>query len=323
MKKCLITAVLSGLILSAFSGCYFFPEEEALLDPPTIKKEEVTYSTYTARAKTITSQLIVTGYVYSKTQAECYFTDYTGQIKTIYPKVGDRIEAGDLVAEMNTGVLEFELETQRLKVQLAQLNYNASGSASDKLQLEIEQNILDQYQAEYDGAKIYAPISGQVSFVEKVSPGDEVNPYKVLVRIVDPDELYVKATLSDVNALRVSDAVTVTIGEDSFSGAVSRTPAEARAEGDEDVTSVSVDFTGTQPTFAYLGKLADIVYVRAVSENAVVIPKNLVLTLDGRTYVQVLADGVKQEADVVTGISNATEIEIISGLEPGDEVVVK
>ena len=34
-------------------------------------------------------------------------------------------------------------------------------------------------------------------------------------------------------------------------------------------------------------------------------------------------DGVKKEVDVETGISNATEIQITSGLSEGDEVVVK
>ena len=35
------------------------------------------------------------------------------------------------------------------------------------------------------------------------------------------------------------------------------------------------------------------------------------------------AKSEKIEVDVVTGISNATEIEIISGLKEGDQVIVK
>ena len=46
-------------------------------------------------------------------------------------------------------------------------------------------------------------------------------------------------------------------------------------------------------------------------------------TLSGKNYVQVYKVGVKTEVDIETGISNATEIQITSGLSEGDEVVVK
>ena len=62
---------------------------------------------------------------------------------------------------------------------------------------------------------------------------------------------------------------------------------------------------------------------KQVRISEIVIPKYLVKTLSGKNYVQVYKDGVKKEADVETGISNATEIQIVSGLSEGDEVVVK
>lgn len=317
---CIISA---AAITLSFSGCYFFPEEEAMLDPPVIKVENVTYSTYEAKQKTIISSTTVTGYVYSKTQTDCYFTDYTGNIKTIYAKVGDYVNEGDLLAEMNTGTLEYDLEIQKLKTQLAEFNYSASGSAADKLQLEIEQNTEAKYQAEYDGSKIIAPVSGQVSFAEKVNPGGEVNPYQVLVRIVDPDDLYVKAAAPDNSAFIINAPVTIKIGEDVFDAVISKTPTEARAEGEDDLTVLEADFVKEKPTFAYLGSLADIVLIKAMSENAVVIPKNLIKTLDGRVYVQILEDGEKKDVDVETGISNATEVEVLSGVKAGDKVIVR
>ena len=52
-------------------------------------------------------------------------------------------------------------------------------------------------------------------------------------------------------------------------------------------------------------------------------PKNLVKTDGDRTYVQVFENGEKQDRDVVTGISNATEIEIVSGVEAGEAVIIR
>ena len=325
MRKFKLTALAISLsLIISGSGCYFFPKEEELLDPPTIAPDEVTYSTYTAKRKTIESAVIVTGYVRSRTEKSCYFTDYTGRVKTIYVRAGDLVNEGDLIAEMNTGELEYLLEIQKLKVQAARLQYNSTGSGADKLQLDIETETLNMYQAEYDGSKIYAPISGQVSYVLGINPGTEMDPYKIIAKIVDPDDLYVEATYTgDIKTFSVGDKVTVTVGGEEYESEISYTPREARAEANEDSNALYAEFSGNKPTFAYLGSLADIKKIKSVSENAIVIPKNLVKTDGDRTYVQVYKDGEKIEKDITTGISNATEIEVISGLDEGDEVIIR
>ncbi len=322
IRKIAALSAAALLTLSA-SGCYFFPAEEELLDPPTIAPDEVTYSTYTAKLKTIENTVTVTGYLKSETEKECYFTDYTGQVKNIYVKAGDFVEEGDLIAEMNTGALEYELEIQKLKVQKAKLVYNSTGSQADKLQLEIEQNTLDMYQAEYDGAKILAPMSGQVSYVYDLEPGTEMDPYKVLARIADPEALYVNAEFPESITFKKGDKVKITVGDIEYQGTISYSPTEAREAGDENGNALYASFDSEKPAFAYLGSLADIKKVKASSENAIVIPKHLVKSDGDRQYVQIYADGEKIEVDVVTGITNATEIEIISGVNEGDQVIVK
>ncbi len=321
-KKIAALSAAALLAVSA-SGCYFFPAEEELLDPPTIAPDEVTYSTYTAKLKTIKNTVTVTGYIKSRTEKECYFTDYTGQVKNIYVNAGDFVEEGDLIADMNTGALEYELEIQKLKVQKAQLQYNSTGSQADKLQLEIEQNTLAMYQAEYDGSKILAPMSGQVSYVYGLNPGTEMDPYKVLARIADPETLYVDAEFAESITFKAGDKVTVSVGDMEFDATITYSPKEAREAGDENANALHAEFDGEAPAFAYLGSLADITKIKEMSENAVVIPKHLVKSDGERSYVQIYADGEKIERDVITGITNATEIEIVSGIQAGEQVIVK
>lgn len=318
-----IPAAVLAIIMS-LSGCYFFPEEEKLLDPPVIAPDEVAYSTFTARRKTIESTINVTGYVKSKKEAECYFTAYTGQIKNVYVRAGEFVNEGDLIAEMNVGELEYLLEIQKLEVEAAQLRYSSSGSQADKLDLEIAQSTLEMYQARYDGAKVFAPMSGQVSYVYKIDPGTEFDPYKVIARIVDPEDLYVAASYDgDAKDFAVGDKVTVTVESDEYGCTVYYTPHEAAADGADDKKALYADFDSAAPSFAYLGAIANIRKVKSVSENAVVIPKNLVRTDGDRTYVQVFEDGQKKEKDVVLGITNATEAEITEGLDAGEAVIIR
>ena len=69
IRKIAALSAAALLTLSA-SGCYFFPAEEELLEPPTIAPDEVTYSTYTAKLKTIENTVTVTGYLKSETEKE-------------------------------------------------------------------------------------------------------------------------------------------------------------------------------------------------------------------------------------------------------------
>ena len=326
MKKTFMRVAAVAVICSitgSASGCYFFPEEEKLLDPPVLKVEDVTYSTYKAVKKTIVNKASATGYCVSEVQQDCSFTERDGTLKTIYVKAGDTVKKGDLIAEYNTGDLEYEIRSQELKVQQAQNTYGSSGAENDRLQLEIEKNTLAQLQNEYDTSKLYAPCDGLVSFTERMNAGTKVQSYKVIATIIDPDKIYVKAAVNDDKKFTKDQEVTITIEEEEYKGKVVKTPTEAKEQGDEDTGSIYVEFSGNVPSFTKVGTVADVSYIKEQAEDAIVIPKYLVKTLSGKNYVQVYKDGVKTEVDVETGISNATEIQITSGLSEGDEVVVK
>jgi len=311
--RLVISAVFAAFFLTS---CFFFPEEEPLLPPPVIKEDDVTYVTYAAKRADIISRAVASGYVVSAEEAECYFTEYSGNIKAVYPRPGDYIKEGELVAELDAGELEYETETARLKAELARLDYTSSGTEADKLEYELAQNTYEQLRARMDGARIFAPMSGRVCFVERLNPGEEIKPYRVLVKIAVPDKIRAFAALNETNITSFKKGDTVQIEVD---GAVYGGVVSLIEDG-----KLTAEFTGGKPDFSSMGSFADIVIIKGKSLNTIVIPKNLVKNLGGKTYVQILDDnGAKQDAEVITGISNAVEIEIVSGLSEGQRVVVK
>ncbi len=50
LKK-LFAAVVSAIMCLSAGGCYLLPDEEEVLDAPTVKASDVTYSTVTAKKK--------------------------------------------------------------------------------------------------------------------------------------------------------------------------------------------------------------------------------------------------------------------------------
>lgn len=331
MKRYILKAAAAAAISLLMTGCYFFPAEEELLEPPTVAIEEIAYSTYTAKQKTIEDKSTATGYVVCKSQFNAGFPESGGSIKTIHVTAGQFVEKGDLLAELDTGNLSYLYEQQKLIVEKARLTYNATGSANDRLTLEMEQNTLTEYERQLKNSRIYAGMSGQVCYIQSLKPGDKVTAYKTIVRIVDPTQLCIQYTSTTPRSFPLGQEVTLTVDGNDYAGYVSKTPTAA-AEGvyDEypdilaDTTSLYCEFTDELPSSLTVGMTADITAVFARHENAVVISKTLVRTDGDRSYVTILDENDnKVEVDVTVGITNATESEILTGLKAGDRVVVR
>jgi len=312
------------------TGCYFFPAEEELLSPPTVPIEEVAYSTYTARIKTIENKTMASGYVTSKSEYEAAFPESGGSLKKIYVTAGQFVEEGELLAELDTGNLPYLYEQQKLIVQKAALT--AGNSAAAQLDYEMEQNTLKEYERQMNNSRLYAGMSGQVCFTEALRPGSTVTAYKTVVKIIDPENMFINySTSNNMKTFPLGADVTITVNGEEFAGYVSKTPSQA-LEGlyddyptlSADTTSCFFEFRDALPDFLTIGTVAEISYIKEVHENALVISKNLIKSDGERRYVTILDENEnKKDVDVETGIENATETEILSGLKAGDKVVVR
>ena len=331
MKHKIIMSAALIISMTGMTGCFFFPAEEELLEPPTVAIEDIAYSTYTAKQKTIEDKTVATGYVFCKSQYNASFPESGGTLKTIYVTAGQHVEEGDLLAELDVGDLDYLYKQQLLIVQKAQIAYNSSGTADARLTLEMEQNTLTEYERQLNNSRIYAGMTGEVCFVQDMDPGTTVSAYKTLIKIVDPSQLCIQYSSSNMKSFPLGEEVTITVDGEDYSGCVSKTPTGVK-EGlyddfpavMKDTSSIYCEFTDGTPSFLTVGQTADITAVFARHENAVVISKTLVKTDGDRTYVTILDENdTKKEVDVTVGITNATEAEILTGLNAGDRVVVR
>ena len=294
MKHKIIMSAALIISMTGMTGCFFFPAEEELLEPPTVAIEDIAYSTYTAKQKTIEDKTVATGYVFCKSQYNASFPESGGTLKTIYVTAGQHVEEGDLLAELDVGDLDYLYK---------QLN----------------------------NSRIYAGMTGEVCFVQDMDPGTTVTAYKTIIKIVDPSQLCIQYSSSNMKSFPLGEEVTITVDGEDYSGYVSKTPTDVK-EGlyddfpavMKDTSSIYCEFTDGTPSFLTVGQTADITAVFARHENAVVISKTLVKTDGDRTYVTILDENdTKKEVDVTVGITNATEAEILTGLNAGDRVVVR
>ena len=75
------------------------------------------------------------------------------------------------------------------------------------------------------------------------------------------------------------------------------------------------------PAELRVGYSASVTIEVARAENVLKVPVEAVVTQGSRSFVTVVRDGETRPVEVQTGLSDGLEVEIIAGLEPGDQIV--
>ena len=344
----IITLIFAAVFaLTALSGCYFLPEEEELLEAPVVKANEVSYTTTTASRRDLVDQVITPGNIASGTEYNARFQDVGGNIKAVYVSAGDNVEEGQLLAEFETYALDKQIERMELELYREQLEYeiavekreSETVKAKELLDVQLMQNDLDKLYAEKEAAKLYSGVAGTVSYVLTCSPGDWVNPGVTVVTVIDVTDLYIRINPSkEVGEFLIGRPITIRYEGEYFDGTIVRNTSgkqwdeatqgvlmdenEVELLGEES-DDIIVKFNDLIPESSAVGNIADTLLVLDSRENVIVISANLVKTVNGAKVVYVFKDNQRIQVSVSLGLQSGSLVEITSGLEEGDEVIIR
>ncbi len=182
---------------------------------------------------------------------------------------------------------------------------------------------LDQVRNQASDSTIIAPFTGNVANI-MVRPGESVSAFSPVIRLADPGSLEVRADMDDASLPRlvVGQKVTVAFGQtgsQQLPATVAQLPTAASAVpggGDRSVLLKLDAATTLAP-----GMQGSVSLTLQEKDSVLLIPKDALRTSGGRTYVMVQKADAPQQIDVRTGIQSADMVEILSGLQEGDQVV--
>ena len=287
---------------------------------------------------------------YEKTYGSLnYCTDYNTNIANLQlqvEKAALSLEKAQL--NIDTGIQAAEQETEMAKAQAKaaatelelketelQQAVDAAQEAYDALAAEIEEikaNISE------DGI-VYATCSGMVasvmfeagdSFEVTYNPLTEAVVEQTLLTLTDIADVYVPITISEEDILNVSigqeASVTMTaFAGQTFAAEVDTISVESSRSGAATVSyTVNVRFAGTNTQQMLEGMSAEVTLVQHQVLDVLYINASCVTNVGGRAVVLVRGeDGLPVEREVKTGFSDGRYVEIISGLEEGETVLME
>jgi macrolide-specific efflux system membrane fusion protein len=332
IAKIFVSIILISSI-TIFSSCNVIPKEEEPLPPPIKEPPKVEYKTVPAKRGTlIKSYNNLTAKFMCPVLTDIAFQDTGLKFKAFTIKEGDTVNAGDVLAEAETSTLESQIAQQEITLRKLELTYSQQkANNSDeftlmKTSIDLENAIdkLNDLKAGLERAKLISPISGQVTFVDSsIKEGDNITAKKVLIRVADLSQLVLEYTGDKVNELKTGMKVAVTYNHNPYEGEIISTPREVPSDADSNSKkAVLIKVNGLPNPVKALNDSASFSVVLDVRENVIITYRNYLSRTGGKNTLQVLQDGVKVQRTVEVGLETTNEVEIISGLEEGELVIV-
>ena len=341
------SAVTAAALCAALSGCYFLPDEEEVLAAPSVKTSEVKYTTVTAEKKTLEKKVVCSGTVSSENKYNQSYADNSGVIKKFYVSTGDTVKKGDKICTLDTTDIDYEIAEQELYLKRAKLDTQVivqrKGTQAEidrsGVEEELIQKKLDKLYALKEGATLKAEADGTITYLTSLRAGDSIDTGTTVCTILDTKTLFIeiKPKSGDTKYFKMDQKVTIRVGEDEYEGKVFMIPSELTKYREEQkktkdkiedkidyqADAVYVRFSDKKSPASAVGQLADVTLLLEKAEDAIIISNNLIKKVDGEQVVYILKDGEKVAVTVEVGLQTGSQAEIVSGLNEGDEVIIR
>ncbi len=289
-----------------------------------------------ARVQPVSESLSLVGSVTANEMVEIK-SETDGTLEEILFNEGQSVKQGDLLLRLDDVKLAATVSEAEANFKLTQSIYERNKQLlRDKL---ISQQEFDQADAQFQGSqasldlkrrqlrdtKIVAPFKGVVG-ARQVSPGQVISKNTTLTWLVDLDPVKVEVNIPERYLSQVTIGQSVEFSVAAFSG--------QRFKGEVYFISPQLDSaTRTALVKARIpnpghklkgGMFASLALNLQLREAAIVIPEPALVSNGEMVYVFIVDDkGTAQMRPVKLGLRMAGKVEVLSGLQPGDKVVVE
>ncbi len=228
------------------------------------------------------------------------------------------------------------LETAKTSLQEIENRLDLITAESRQVDIDLYQAQIRQaearvqlYQNQIQQSKLISPIRGKIAEIKK-RVGELVQPAaQDAVMVVLPEAPYeIRVNIYEEDVVKINIGNPVEISFFAFPGktfqgkVVSISPAEKMIEGVvyyETIIGFEEVPEGIKP-----GMSADIVIKALNKDNVLIVPEEAIRIRDSRNFVEVLVNGNIEEKDVEVGLRGSNDmVEIISGLEQGEKVILR
>ena len=247
------------------------------------------------------------------------------------------------MAELDANKIETERDLERVKAQTkAALAQAQAELEAARLTLEVEEANFARTKRQLDATSIYAPQPGEVVYVstesrrgddQSIEKGATVFPRQDLVKLPDLSRIKVDASVHESQISQVVTGLPATARVDAYPNrefrgtvtAVSSVPVEGswlRTDLKEYEATIELDPLGPNDPKLKPGLTCELEILVEQRDDVLSAPIQSVVSVGGARFAFVVTPRGVERREVVIGVANDTDVEILSGLEEGEQVVM-
>ncbi|MGH9866645.1 MAG: efflux RND transporter periplasmic adaptor subunit [Candidatus Polarisedimenticolia bacterium] len=298
------------------------------------KKAPVPVSVAAAVSGSVSSYISTTTNLISENDVKV-LAESEGRVTELKVEEGDQVARGAVLAVLDRGAAEIAVRKGEVKLANARLVMDRaekalaeellSREAFDKLKLDLDiaQQELAEAQWRLDRTVIRAPFGGRVT-QRAIRLGQHIRMADHLFSVADFDPLIALIYLpeKDVLGLHEGREVRITLKASDttqFQGRIRQiSPVVDTATG---TVKITVEAT-RPPAEVRPGAFVTIDIVRETRAHAVLVPRLAVVRELQEAHVFVAKGEVAEKRAISVGMEEGEQIEAITGLQPGEQVIV-
>jgi RND family efflux transporter MFP subunit len=258
----------------------------------------------------------------------------SGKLVAVNFSLGTKTTQGAVLAVVDTRGVELSLESARLTKSKAEKDFKRykallEGEAATevsfqdaKLNYENAANQIEQLEKQLSDNRIKAPINGQVTAKVK-EVGEYVNLGAVLGHMVDVSRLKVNVMVAEKDAYTLQVGTSVNVTTDiypgvNFEGKITFISSKGDATHNYQV-EIELQNKSDHPlkagTFVYTD------FSRRSQQKLMMIPRSALVESLKNPFVYVVENGKAVARKIAVGRDIDDQIEVLSGLKEGDQVI--
>ena len=235
-------------------------------------------------------------------------------------------------ASINTAEANLNTAKTNLKKAQDELILKKAGPRQtdiDLSQAEVNQaqaNVLQIYE-KINKTILKAPTNGVITAIEK-EEGETAQANSIIISMISTGNFQIEANISEteISKVNLGDGIDMTLDalgpDEKFTGQIVKIdPAETIVSGVIYYKATSI--FDVEDERIKSGMTVNLDIETDKKENVLYLPYYSIKEIDGRKYVIVIKDGKREEKTITTGLEGETKVEIISGLEENQEVIIE
>lgn len=254
------------------------------------------------------------------TEAEADVLKYEELKNLKSSRESDYEDAVDQLDDLMEQKEDLELKLEKTKRQ-AELDIRSKETQIKQNELDLERTLED-----IEATRIKSPIAGSVLEIndDLSVPGSLIKQSSDLFTVANTSDVYIDLEVYEQyrSALEVGGEMEILISNSIIKAEITEIGSVASLSSDSIAATIDVRAKPIEEVELTMGASAVAEIPLGTKENALLLPRGAYLTSGNQKYLYVVQGNVAVKTEVVYGSIDGSVVEVLSGIDKGDKVII-